>query len=294
MRFSSFHPAVIFVWFVCAITLVVIVQNPFWGATSTVAGAALYLMTRGRSGWTVILGMIPAFAALAVLNGFFNAQGITVLFTYVGRPYTAQALAAGAQTAFMFVSIMLLFGSYNRIMTSDKLMYLFSGLAPFITLTLTLALRLVPDYMRKAQQISVARACIGKGMATGAFMDRVRSGADILGTLTAWALEAGIITADSMRSRGFVATGRKATHFAEYRFSIRDAMLLIMIFAFAAFVLVGILQGTVQMTFFPAIQAPSTSLLGILSLTAFAVLMFIPVTIDLWERVSWCNSISKI
>lgn len=292
--FSSFHPAVTFVWFVCAIVLVVIIQNPAWIAVAGVAAASLYLMVRGRSGWRVVLGFIPVFAVLAMLNGFFNARGDTVLFVYFGRPYTAEALAYGTQTAGMFVSIMLLFGSYNRIMTSDKFMYLFAGLAPAITLVLTLALRLVPDYLRKATQISGARDCIGKGAAEGGFMERVESGASVLGALTAWALESGIITADSMRSRGFVASRNGTTHFASYRFGALNVGMLVAFAMLAALVMTGLLQGAAAMEFFPVVQIPSVSLLGTLSFVAFAVFMFIPFAIDLWERISWRNSISRI
>ena len=293
MGFVSLHPAITFGWFICAILLTVMVANPLWMACAFVGAAAYYLSVRGRSGWNVVLGLIPVFVALSLANGLFNPRGSTVLFTYFDRPYTLEAVLYGSQTAGMFVTVMLLFGSYNRVMTADRFTYLFGGVRPALTLVLTMVLRLVPSYMRKAKQIAGARDCIGKGAAEGGFGGRACHGADVLGALTTWALEAGVVTADSMRSRGYGASPRR-TQYACYRFGLRDGLVLAVAIVFACLALAGILQGASGVEYLPQVELPSVTPFGILSLLAFAAFLFIPSTIDLRERISWRNSISRI
>ena len=68
----------------------------------------------------------------------------------------------------MLVAMMLWFASFHLVMTSDKFTYLFGRAIPALSLVLTMVLRLVPSYRRKADALMTARACIGKGPAEGA------------------------------------------------------------------------------------------------------------------------------
>ena len=117
----------------------------------------------------------------------------------------------------MFVSVIVWFGCYHAIMTSDKFTFLFGGFAPSTSQLFTMVLRLVPSYQRKLSEIGMARACAGKGVAGGSLRDRVGSSSAIVSSLTSWALENGVVLADSMKSRGY-GTGKR-TAFALWRFT---------------------------------------------------------------------------
>ena len=147
-------------------------------------------------------------AAVTLINPLLNTQGSRVLFTYMGgRPYTAEALFYGMALAAMFAAVVLWFSCYNVVMTSDKFIHMFGRMAPSVSLILTMVLRLVPGYRRRLRQISTARRCIG--MAGGSTAgppgrrERMRNGMAEVSALTSWAFESGIVTADSMRGRGY-------------------------------------------------------------------------------------------
>ena len=90
--------------------LCVIVQQPALQAVGLVGAAIYHLVLRGRDAWRLLVGLALAFVILAAVNPLFDTLGDTVLFTYLhGRPYTLEALAYGASTACMFVTIMLWF-----------------------------------------------------------------------------------------------------------------------------------------------------------------------------------------
>lgn len=296
--FGTFHPAITFGFFVGAIVLSVFVQNPVWLIICDACAAAYYLCVRGRAGWKLVVGMVPIFIVLLVLNPLFNTMGNTVLFRYFGeRPFTLEALYFGMQTASMFVAIMLWFGSYNRVMSSDKFTYLFGGLAPSITLVLTMILRLVPSYIRKAGQISTTRECIGLSMREGNMKQRAYGGIAVLNALTTWALESSIITADSMRSRGYGSgspVGIKRTQFANYRVCTRDVVLAMVMLALLVVSFVSIASGCASAQFIPAVIFPLITPLSIMGFCAFSVFLALPTVIDIKERISWRNSLSRI
>lgn len=267
--------------------------NPFWTGCACAGAAAFLLTVRGRAGWKLILGMALAFIVLLLANGLFNPQGRTVLFTYFGRPYTLESVLYGTQTAGMFVAVMLLFGSYDRVMTADRFTYLFGHAMPAITLVLTMVLRLVPDYLRKAKQIASARDGIGKGAAESGFGGRVRHGSAILGALTTWALEAGVVTADSMRSRGY-GTRKTRTQHARYRFGARDVVMLAVLIVCVGLAFAGVFSGASSVDFLPRIAFPPVTGFSMLSFLAYAAFMFTPFVVDAGKRISWRSSISKI
>ena len=206
--FSTHHPAVTLTFFVGVTVLCVLVQQPVVQAVGLMGAVLYYLCLRGRDAWRLLVAMALALVMLAAINPLFNTLGDTVLFTYLGtRPYALEALAYGTSTATMFVSVMLWFACYAQVMSTDKFTYLFGHRAPALTLVLTMTLRLVPSYVRKARQISTARRGAGLSMTQGSVRERARDGASLLSALTSWALEGAVTTADSMRSRGYGTKG---------------------------------------------------------------------------------------
>lgn len=306
--FSTHHPAVTLTFFVGVIVLCVLVQQPVVQAVGLMGAVLYYLCLRGRDAWRLLVAMALALVMLAAINPLFNTLGGTVLFTYLGtRPYTLEALAYGASTATMFVSVMLWFACYAQVMSTDKFTYLFGRRAPALTLVLTMTLRLVPSYARKARQISTARRCAGLSMTQGSVRERVRDGASLLSALTSWALEGAVTTADSMRSRGYGTKGggdfstpalRSAWHdsgrYLQCRFRMRDALLLVLMLACILVTCAALANGALAVSYAPAIDIPALPPLGIGALVACTVLVLVPSVIDAREAIAWRSSLSSI
>ncbi len=292
--FSTHHPAVTLVFFAGVIVLCVLVQQPVLQAVGFAGGAVYYLCLRGRDAWRLLLGLMAAFVVLTAINPLFDTLGDTVLFAYLGgRPYTLEALAYGASTACMFASVMTWFACYARVMSTDKFTYLFGNRAPALTLVLTMTLRLVPTYGRKARQISTARRCAGLSMGAGSLRHRARDGASLLSALTTWALEGAVTTADSMRSRGYGTNAGRRPRYARYRFGARDGLLLVVMLACIAVTCTALATGALAVTYVPAIDVPALPPLGVAALIALAVLVLVPSAIDAREAIAWRCSLSS-
>lgn len=291
--FGTYHPALVFGFFIAAIVLCVIVNDPRFLVCGILCAAVYYLCVHGRKGLKVIAGMLPLFIIVASVNPLLSANGQTVLFTWLdNRPYTLEALAFGACTACMLVAALLWFFSYNKVMTSEKFTYLFGGMAPALTLVFTMVLRLVPTYQRKAKEISTSRASVGRAAFEGSLKARAVDGLAVLSALVTWAIEGAIITADSMRSRGY-GVGKRSS-FARYPFTLRDFVLAaVMIACFAASIACIVLgAGTVR--FYPVIDFGPFTPQDALGLAAYSVFLLIPTCIDLWEALSWRISLSRV
>ena len=287
--FSKCHPAVNFLFFAGAIGSSAFIQHPIFLLVGIFAGAIYYLLLNGRRGWKMILGFIPLFLLLTAINPLFNTYGETPLCYLFGRPYTLEALRYGAALSGVFVSMLLWFGCYNKVLTSDKFTSLFGNLVPAISLLLVMVFRMVPNLMRKAAQFAAARKSIGKGAAeNAATKEKLSDGMTVLGALTSWALEGSVITGDSMRSRGY-GTARRSS-FMIYRMGVADWVLLILIVSLLALMIIAACLGQMTATFMPEFDIASISW-GIIPYTLY---LLIPIVLHTKEAIQWHISRSKI
>ena len=287
--FSKCHPAVNFLFFVGAIGCSVVIQHPAYLLAGACCGTIYYFLLNGRKGWKMILGLLPMFLILTAVNPLFNTYGVHILFSVFGRPYTLEALLYGAAIASVFVVMMLWFGCYNAVMTSDKFTSLFGNLIPALSLLLVMVLRLIPNFIRKTKQIIGARKSIGKGAAEQSnTKEKLSDGMTVLSSLTDWALEGSVVTGDSMRARGYGTAKRSS--FMIYRMKTGDWLLIVSIPILLALIITAACLGQMAAAFTPEIQIAPISW-GIIPYTAYPL---IPTALHIKEAIQWHISRSKI
>ena len=276
--FSRCHPAVNFIYFVGAIGFGVVIQHPAYMLAAVLGALLYYVLLNGIKGLKLPLVLLPIFLLITFINPLFNTLGETELFPLFGKPYTLEALCYGAVVGGIFIVMMLWFGCYSQVLTSDKFTSLFGNLIPSISLLLVMVLRMIPNLMRKASQISGVRKSIGKSTNNGTTKEKVLSGMTVLSALIDWALEGSIVTADSMRSRGYGCA--KRTNFQIYRMSTRDWILLVLtvLLAFAT-----IFGGDKSTEFIPSLQIPPLTW----GFIAYCAYLLLPTALHLKEAITW-------
>lgn len=291
--FGTFHPALCFGFFAGALVLGMCLRHPVFQAIGVAAALLYYLRLRGRACVRLLAWIVPLCVLVTVINPLFDTLGETVLFTWWGgRPYTLEALYAGLSAGAMVATVLLWFGCYNAVMTSDKFLYLFGRVMPSASLVLTMALRLVPRFQGRLRDVAAAVHSVGARGPGASRKDRLHLDGRILAALSGWALERSVVAADSMRARGFGLPGRTA--FARYRFTGRDAALLAVFASLAALVLVSLTQGAAQVSYVPSFAFAPASAVGIVGYASYAAFLIVPTAIDLGEAVLWRSSLSRI
>lgn len=281
--FSKSHPAVNFLFFAAVMVFTVIFLHPVYLVSGCVCAALYYLLLKGRKALKTMLGLLPIFLILTAINPLFNTAGEHILFYVFGRPYTLEALLYGGAIAGVFVGMMLWFGCYNAVMTGDKFSALFGAIIPSVSLVLVMILRMVPNLLGKTRQISGARAGLGMKKSR-TFRRKLSEGMSVLSCLTDWALEGGIVTADSMRSRGYGS--KKRTSFQIYRFTLSDGILI----AATILLCIGTALHPASAAFIPRFQAAPIGP----GFFCYCALCLIPTILYLWEALKWHISKSKI
>lgn len=291
--FSRCHPGVNFLFFTAAIFLTVVLFHPVYLLVSALCASGYYAVLRRRKCGKTFLILLFAMVLVTCINPLFNTLGQTVLFYIFGRPYTLEALYYGACGGMMFAAVSLWFLCGGIVMTSDKFTSLFGSLIPSISLVLVMVLRLIPGYWRKAKQISGVRRCIGRS-GSGSVGEKISGGLTTLSALSGWALEGSIVTADSMRCRGYGAAEKRTT-FCLYRFTGRDILLAVLILLTLGMTIFAAVCGSTQAVFVPeTVIAPVNGPVSILGLAAYGLLLFFPTFYSIREAIIWHSLRSKI
>ena len=285
--FSTYHPGITFLFFIAAIVFGMCFIHPAFWISSCVLSAVYAVTIKGGRVVKLLLIMLIVFAVVSLVNPLFTVDGSHVLAVLPwGRPYTLEALCYGMAAGGMFVTVLLWFSSYNAVMSSDKFLYLFGRMIPSIALVLTMILRLVPLFQTKAKQIAGARKCVGMISGASSNKDKINHGMTVTSALTSWALEGGIITADSMQSRGF-GSGKRTT-FSIYRMNSRDMILLAVMVLLAGAVLVCAIKGGMKTAYIPHIELTGTeSPYMVAGIIAYIIFMAIPTILNIAEAVRW-------
>ena len=291
--FSRCHPVVNFVYFVFAIGFGVVIQHPVYLLAAVIGSSVYYLLLTGVKGIRMILAILPLCLLIAVVNPLFNTLGKTLLFSLFGRPYTLEALLYGAAVGGIFLVMMLWFGCYNVVLTSDKFTSLFGNLIPSLSLLLVMVLRMIPNLMRKAKQFLGARKSIGKGGSENApRKDKVMDGMTIVSALTDWALEGSVVTGDAMRSRGYGSTKRSS--FMVYRMTGMDVCLLVTQCLLILMVLASMITGGTVAEFTPDLFIAPIKGYHVPGFLAYWAYLLIPVILQIKETIQWHISRSRI
>ena len=292
--FSSFHPAVNFLYFVLVIGCSMFVMHPIFLALSVLGGFAYYLyLKHWKAVKTALWMMLPVFLISAVVNPLFTHEGATILLYFKnGNPLTLESIMFGLGAGFMLISVLNWFSCYQVVMTSDKFIYLFGKAIPAMSLILSMVFRFVQKFKNQIEKISDSQKCIGRDISNGNAISRARHGMTILSIMTTWALENSVETADSMKSRGYGLRGRN--NFSIYRFDTRDKIMFSLMAIMGIAVILGIVTKTVSFLYYPLIQMNANGVWAILVYICYGALCLLPVTINVVEDIKWHYLKSKI
>ena len=285
--FSSYHPAVNFLYFGLVLFFTMCFLHPACLLLSLAAALRYAVCLNGRRAVRRSLRyLLPAALLAALINPAFNHQGTTIL-TYLpsGNPLTLESMAYGLAAAALLSAVVTWFSCYTAVMTSDKFVYLFGRVIPALSLVLSMALRFVPRFQVQARAVSQAKRCVGRDVSDGSLLQRLRNGVTILSILLTWCLENALETADSMKSRGYGLPGRTA--FSIYRLDDRDQAALWWLGALGGYILSMWGAGGFACRYFPTFRLAPRDGWSLSGLLAFGLLCLTPVIIDRREDRQW-------
>lgn len=291
-RFSGCHPIVSTVYFVSVLLLTMFTTHPVLLGFALLGGIAFCAtMEHGRSfgkGMALYGGL---FVLIALTNPLFSHNGATPLFFLNGNPVTLEAILYGVDIAAMLIAVIYWCKCFHHVMTSDKLLFLLGKFSPKIALVVSAALRFVPLLKGQAQTIRQAQKAMGL-FTSDHWLDTLRATVRMYSALITWSLENAVDTGSSMKGRGYGLKGR--SHFALFRFTPADGVLVGLILVLDGIVCASLAAGALDVVFYPHLSVLWQGMSALPAFVAFGLLAFLPVILEVREGLRWNYYTSKI
>ena len=291
--FGEYHPLVNFIYFTLVIIFSMMFNNPIFLIISIIASFGYSVILNGLKAVKFNLYfLLPMFLMIIIINPLFSHEGMTILFYLDNKPITFESIIYGVVTATMLVTMVMWFSCYNKVITSEKLIYIFSKTIPIIALMISMTLSFVPKFKIQLKRIKLSQRSLGRDINNGSIYKRIKYGCKIISILITWTLENGVQTADSMRARGHGLSGR--THFSLYKIDRRDKVSLIIMVLLTFTCILGYLNNKNTMQFYPYIKFLEIGFIDYIIYFAYGLLVFFPIIIEGMEVIRWRSLKSKI
>ena len=289
--FSGFHPAVNLAFFLAALGMTMFIQQPVYLLLSLLSSCLYLVYLQGlRDAFRQAGYLMPVMLLMALLNPMFNHEGLTILWYLPNdNPITLEAICFGLASAVMLAASVIWFNCCNTVFTSDKIIYLFGRVIPSLSLLISMTLRFVPRFKNYLQATLKVQQAMRK---PENLKERLQQALAAFSSTVSWAMEQSIVSADSMKSRGFGAPGRTA--FSIYHFEKRDGLFLMLLALLMICAALPCFTGHLAWNYYPALSGRLLGPAQLLSYLAFSGMCNLPLIIDLMEDRKWNALRSKI
>ncbi len=286
-RFEKLHPLYQLVFFLVSLIIPICAGNPFFSTASLVGALAYSFVRNGAKAFKTLACSVLVIIAVGVFNMLFAHYGQDDLFMLGDIHFTFQALFFGLNQGVILSSVFIWFTFFGRILDSERIIYLFR-FAPKIALTFSIVLGFIPRFLKKLGDIKTARLALSGGEREVSLKGRFKEAVSDFSALVSYALEAGIITADSMSSRNY---NPRAVSPKRFHFTKSDIVLIILNLASFLYIILVKLNGDISFIFEPETYSKR---LSIPALAVFILLELSVSFIDLKENYRWKKSRVKV
>ena len=280
MGFESCHPAVNVLFFAAVLYGSVSFRHPVFLVIACLCAFAYSVKRNGKKAVVFNLCLLPLVLCFALYYSSYHHFGMTVLRqNFIGNNLTVESFVYGLVVGLQAATVCMWLSCLFRVVSSDKVVYLFGKVSPMLSLFLTVLLRMVPRVKQEARRIDLAQKGIGRGRNQGNLWQRFINCLRIFSMLITWMISALALEADSMRSRGSLLRGRTA--FSIYRFDNRDRAFVIALFSCITLTVMGMILGATNMFYNPRILWKPLDLFNGTTAIGYAALCLLPMGLEL-------------
>lgn len=293
---NRLHPVVNFIYFAVVLGCSMMLMHPVCLAISFVAAFCYTIQMFGyRNARKGLCCMAGVMVVAAILNPAFSHQGVTTIcYLPGGNALTLESICYGIAAAFMLGATLMWFRCISEILTADKIVYLFGKVFPVLSMILSMVLGFIPKMQRKLKEIRCTENAREKGWTQEDYPEKgwirtrihlIRRGIQNVSLLITWALQDSVDMADSMKGRGYGLPGRTA--YTTFRFTKWDRMVLSGILVMFVYIVIGGLQGGLEWEYYPVTGGRGMNLYSVSLYVVYGLMCFLPVGIELRERLTY-------
>lgn len=154
MELTSIHPAVYLLYYFIMVLFAFIFSDPYFVVTFLVLILVLISLQGISSELKNIMKLfIPLSILIMILNPLLNRTGAHKIYLWSNFFITYEAIAYGILMSLALLIVILVFSSYNRSVSYQEMLYIFSKKLPIISMIIVMALRFIPLINSRAIEV---------------------------------------------------------------------------------------------------------------------------------------------
>ena len=154
MELTSIHPAVYLIYYFIMVLFAFIFSDPYFVLTFLVLILILIALQGVSSELRNILKFfVPLSILIIILNPLLNRTGAHKIYLWPNFFITYEAIAYGILMSLALLIVILVFSSYNRSVSYQEMLYIFSKKLPIISMIIVMALRFIPLINSRAIEV---------------------------------------------------------------------------------------------------------------------------------------------
>lgn len=311
MELTSIHPGIYLLYYFMMIIFALVFNNPYFILTFLVLLIVLIALQGISSELKNILKFfIPFSILIMILNPLLNKTGVHKIYLWPNFFITYEAIVYGIIMTLTFLIVILVFSSYNRSVSYQEMLYIFSKKLPIISMIIVMALRYIPLINSRAIEIKKLNNLKRNGSEVDFnnsdiqtnlnFLDKFKSNkkiqsiikevkvlGKIMGITVSWSLEESMFTSKSMKARGY--NTRKRTSYLSYKFSTADYIFLALILVTSVIMFAGLMNGVGIVKIYPSFDFSFASLPLNIYYLSFIVFLLPLIYLEVREYFIWKN-----
>lgn len=290
MKFTIIHPAVFIVYYLILLLFAFLFNNPFYLISFLICITVL-IMLKGISNEfkNVIRFFLPMSLLIIILNPLVSHVGVTQIQLIGNYSITLEALIYGILMSLSLLIILLVFTSYNSAVSYQEMLYIFSKKFPNISMIIVMALRFIPLLNYRLSEVNKVFQFEQKHSENlkkeQSRIEEIKNTAKMLAVVVSWSLEEAMLTASSMKARGYGIAQR--TSYLSFKFRRIDYYFMILILVTTTICIIGLIQGQGRIDIYPQINLSFYDNTFNLYYFAFLTLLIPLIYLEFKERLIW-------
>ena len=327
MELTSIHPGVYLLYYFIMVLFAFIFSDPYFVVTFLILILILIALQGVSSELKNIMKLfLPLSILIMILNPLLNRTGAHKIYLWSNFFVTFEAIAYGILMSLALLIVILVFSSYNKSVSYQEMLYIFSKKLPVISMIIVMALRFIPLINSRAIEVQKLNRLKSNGLEfdddendgfedsnkialdefnsnintdyDSKFVSKLRSNKRVesiikeaknLGKIM------GITVSWSLEESMFTAKSMKArgynaterTSYLSYKFGNADFAFLALIFITVGIIIVGLINGVGMINIYPSIDFRFSDLPFNIYYLAFIVFLLPLIYLEIKERILW-------
>ncbi len=290
MKLTVIHPAVYIIYYLVLIIFAFLFNNPYYLISLLVCVSVLITLQGISSEFkNLIRFFIPMSLLIIILNPLVSHVGVTKIYLMGNYFITLEAVTYGIIMSLSLLIILLLFTSYSNAVSYQEMLYIFSKKFPNISMIIIMALRFIPLLNFRLSEVNKVfqfdQKHSNNEKKDEGKIDKLKNTAKMLAVVVSWSLEESMLTANSMKARGYGITQR--TSYLSFKFRKIDYYFMVIVLVSALVCIAGLLQGQGRIEIYPQLNFSFSENIFNMYYFSFLILLLPLIYLEFKERLVW-------